>query len=131
MARSKSGQGLIEILAGSIILIGLGWLGLDVATIVLANSSNDGLAKSAARAAANQADKYTATEAANKCIKHFATGGVITKVGLEGDIDYQSKKNVVVRTTMQVRPPVTFPGFELITFHAQAVEPIVADPADL
>lgn len=131
MTKRNSGQGLVEVLVGATILIALGWFGLDAAAIVLANSANDGLAKSAARAAANQGDSQSASTAANGCIKHFATGGVIAKVEMEGSIDYQPKKEVVVRTVMEVKPPVSFPGFEIITFHAQAVEPIVADPADL
>jgi Tfp pilus assembly protein PilV len=129
--RTQRGQGLIEILVGSIVLIALGWLGLDTAAIVLANSANDGLAKSAARAAANQIDQGAAQEAAKKSIDHFAKSGVITSVKMEGNIDYSPKKQVVVKTVMEVKPPVSFLGFETITFHAQAVEPIVGTPADL
>ncbi len=129
--RAKSGQGLIEVLVGGIVLITVGWFGLDLAAIVMANSTNDGLAKSAARAAANQVDKKAAGEAANQCITHFASAGIITKVKMDGDISYEPNKAVAVRTVMEVRPPVGFPGFETITFHAQAVEPIVGVPADL
>ena len=129
--KRTSGQGLIEVLVGSLILITLAWLGLDVATLVLAGTANDGLAKSAARAAANQMTKQGASDAAQKCINHFATSSIITKVGMIGDLQYQDKKEVVIKTEMQVRPPASFPGFEVITFRAQAVEPIGANPADL
>jgi hypothetical protein len=129
--RSRKGQCFVEALVGSMVVIPIALAGLDFTVLVLTNSANDDLAKNAARAAANQAKKADATTAAQQYIDKFPTSPIILNVKLSGAVDYQDDKQVAVNTEMTVHLPVGFQGFDTLKFHAQAVEPVVAKPADV
>ena len=129
--RGQKGQSTIEALVGSMLLIPICLLGINAVTCVLTNSVNDNLAKSAARAAANQQSKVAAEDAAKQCISHFPKSAIILDVQLADAITYVDKKHVAVKTTMQIKLPASFAGFDKLQFNAQAVEPIVGVPADV
>lgn len=127
----RHGQSLIEVIVGSFMLIPIALFGVDMTAIVLANTANDNLAKSAARAAANQDSREKAQAAARSCIGEFQKSAMIVDVQLSDGLSYQKDKSVVVKTRMTVKLPAAFQGFDLIKFEAQAVEPVLALPADV
>jgi Flp pilus assembly protein TadG len=129
--RTKKGQCFIEMIVGSMVLIPVCLVGLDFVALVLANSMNDSLAKSAARAAANQQTKPAAQAAALQVVSAFPISTMINDIKLTSPIDYNGKDKVAVNTTMTVRLPAPFPGFNQFDFRAQAVEPIVGKRADI
>lgn len=129
--RSHRAQSSIEVILGSLVLITLTLFGLDLSVIVLANTANDSLAKSAARAAANQGSRLQAMDAAKQCVSEFKTSVLIVDVKMSGDFSYEEKRGVLVKTIMTVKVPVSFSGMELVKFEAQAAEPVVASPADV
>ncbi len=150
--RRPLAQSIIETVVGIIFLIPIVLFLFDVAVLVLSNTANDNLAKSAARAAASATDgsgKGNGTDA-NKAAKaiadNFATSPIIQKSGesfVTGfDWNGGSGNNiksgeeispapgegqVAVITTMKVVLPVPFPFLPSSTdFKAKAVEPIVS-----
>lgn len=129
--RRRKGQSLVEVLVGSFVLIPIALFGIDLSAVVLANTANDSLAKSAARAAANQGNQRDALAAARQCVLNFQTSPVIVDVRMDGDMTYDERNLVVVKTIMTVKMPVAVAGMETIKFEAQAVEPVVAAPADV
>ena len=129
--KSKLGQCLIEVMIGSMLLIPIALLGVDLSAIVLANSANDSLVKSAARAAANQGNRQEAERAAADCVAGFRTSELILNVRMSGDFAYDASHTVLVKTIMTVKLPVGLKGFETVKFEAQAVEPVLAAPADV
>lgn len=130
--RRNRGTSIIEVLIGSIFFVPIALFALNLVTIVMTTQINDHLAKDAARAAANQVSQAEAKDAALKTLSQFQTSSVVQKVSME-EIAYDSSSNgqVQVRTSIEVRFPVPFPGFESRKFVAQSVEPIVGTPTPL
>ncbi|MBX9573990.1 MAG: hypothetical protein K2X77_34155 [Candidatus Obscuribacterales bacterium] len=129
--RRSRGQSLVEVLVGSMVLIPIALFGIDLCVIVLANTANDSLAKTAARAAANQGSRQEANAAASKCVDQFKKSSLIVDVQLSQDFNYEKSKEVIVKTRMTVKLPAGVQGFDLLKFDAQAVAPVVAAPADV
>src|SRR5262245_8731596 len=131
MHRSRRhGQGIVEMVMGGIVLVMICLLGIDLITLVLANSTNDTLAKSAARAAANQESQTCAQQAAQRVVAGFAKSAIINDVELSAPVSY-GQVQVSVETKMLVSVPAPLPGVGQLTFHAKAVEPIVGTKANI
>jgi Flp pilus assembly protein TadG len=138
MRRRRRGQSIIETVVGIIFLIPLVLFLLDVSVLVMAQTANDNLAKSAARAAASATNgpgglgnSTVARAAADRVLNDFALSSIITtkRIPPNGFLyDTSSPGNVIVETRIDVRPPVAFPGFTVFNFRARATEPIVALP---
>ena len=151
--RKPLAQSIIETVVGIIFLIPIVLFLFDVAVLVLSNTANDNLAKSAARAAASATDASgkgngdDANKAAVAIADNFATSPIIQKSGgsfvtgfeWNGGSGNASVKSgeaitptpgdgqVAVITTMKVVLPVPFPFLPSSTdFKAKAVEPIVS-----
>lgn len=117
---------MIEVMAVAMLLVPIALFMLDLLVIVAANNINDTAAKNAARAAANQSDQGAAQLAAQKALETVQTSGLISKLQLDGNVQYSaSKEDVQVQTRMEVSLPVPFPGYDKIEFVAKAVEPIL------
>ena len=156
VARSRRtvGQSIIETVVGIIFLIPIVLFLFDVAVLVLSNTANDNLAKSAARAAASatdgsgKGDGDEAEKAAKSIANNFAESPLIKKsdgtdfvtgfhwnggtgnksvTGGEAITPAPGDGQVAVITTMRVFLPVPFPFLpEKQDFKAKAVEPIVS-----
>ncbi len=123
--RRKRGQALIEAVCIAMILIPLALCLLDCLVLVIANSMNDGCAKSAARSAANQSDEPTALKAAKDVVSALHTSAIITHVAMPGFFYDINSGKVSVMTQIVVHLPMPFPGFSDLTFQAKDVEAIV------
>lgn len=134
--RKQRAQSIIETVVGIIFLIPLVLFLLDVSVLVMAQTANDNLAKSAARAAASATagpgqlgNATVGIAAAQRVVNEFATSSIITQKQMTPAPDYNTATgNVTVSTQITVVPPVTFPGFASFQFRARATEPIVALP---
>lgn len=134
--RRGRGQSIIETVVGIIFLIPIVLFLLDVSVLVMAQTANDNLAKSAARAAASATPSPgqpgtagAGQSAAQRVLNNFATSSIITsKTMTQFDYDSGGTGNVTVGTQIVVRPPVVFPGFSQFNFNARATEPIVSIP---
>ena len=129
--RTGRAQSLVEVLVGSIALIPIALIGIDLCVVVFANTANDSLAKTAARAAANQGSRQEANAAAVKCVDQFGKSSLILDVQLSQDFNYEKDKEVVVKTRMTVKLPAAPQGFDVLKFDAHAVAPVLAAPADV
>lgn len=130
----RRGQSIIETVVGIIFLIPIVLFLLDVSVLVMAQTANDNLAKSMARAAASATSSTglgtsaAGSSAANRVLNAFTTSSIIT-TKTRTDFDYNANTgNVTVGTRITVIPPVQFPGFSSFQFVARATEPIVALP---
>lgn len=127
MSRNRRGQSFIEAVCAAFIIIPLALCLLDLIVLVVANSMNDTAAKNCARAAANQPDGGKAFDAANKAVNSFHSSALVQSLVLQ-KMDYPDPDNadaVSCTTRMKVHMPMPWPGLEIITFDAKAVEPIV------
>jgi hypothetical protein len=125
ISRKARGQALIEAVCTAMILIPLALCMLDILVLIVANSMNDSCAKSAARSAANQADKPTALAAAKIAVSSLHTSAIITNVSMPGFLYDTGSGKVTVQTQIGVHLPMPFPGFTDMTFEAKDVEAIV------
>ncbi len=151
----KSGQTIVETVVGILFMIPIVLFLLDIGVLVLANTSNDNLAKSVARAAAsaidtsssqgsapagytaalNAADRFNESAIISKTGSSFVTGYCWNGLGTE-DKQGTSWPNAVpapnigdvgVVTAMTVHLPVPFPFLpNSVDFQAKAVEPVVS-----
>jgi Flp pilus assembly protein TadG len=123
LKRTNRGTSLIEVAIAGMILIPLALCMLDLLVFVTTSSINEGAAKTAARAAANQKDQASAFAAAQKALNDYqpTTVATITLINCTWSDD-----KVVVQTQVQVRLPVPFPGITQETVMAQATEPVVS-----
>ena len=128
---SRTGSGLIETVAGCMIIIPILLFLVDCAAVVVAQTSNDALAKHACRAAAECTDAVSGAAAATAVITQYNSGhptlttnAQCTTVG-SGTGGWQDVK---VNTTLTVVMPVPIPfsGINNLTFQAQAAEPVVS-----
>lgn len=133
--RKQRAQSIIETVVGIIFLIPLVLFLLDVSVLVMAQTANDNLAKSAARAAASATagpgqlgNAGVGIAAAQRVVNEFATSSIITQKQMTNPDYNLGTGNVTIGTQITVVPPVTFPGFSSFQFRAQATEPIVALP---
>ena len=155
LSKPQKGQSIVETVVGIIFLIPIVLFLLDIAVLVMANTANDNLAKSVARAAASAKDSSSgegtaqaAVNAARTTADTMAESSIINKPGgsfltgfcwnQDGTPNTQgtswpssspqpSTGNVAVVTTMKVKVPVPFPFLPSeIDFHAKAVEPVVS-----
>ncbi len=154
--RATKAQSLIETVAGIIFMVPIALFLFDIAVLVMANTANDNLAKTVARAAASAKDVGTnegtpaaGFTAATQTANTFAESGLIAKPSTgsflagyswngTGTADSQGSSwpaslpppnvgDVGVVTSMQVKLPVPFPFLpSTIDFQAKAVEPIVS-----
>lgn len=128
--RNKTGMCIIETVVGAAVLVPICLFGLDILTIVLAESINEHLAKDAARSAANQASLTTAESAARNKVKEFRLSAIISSASVD-KLDYSSGKQVSVQTKIDVKLPAPFPFFEKTTLFARSTEAVVGTPAAL
>lgn len=125
--KRRKGSAFVEALGAAIVLIPIALIVLDLLVMVITNSFNDSAAKNAARAAANQKEPAAAINAADKSLKAFKPNAIMPELKMV-DIFYNDKDGTVkVLTEMKVNLPVPFPGYQQLTFRAQALEPIVGD----
>lgn len=125
--RRNSGSAFVEALGAAVVLIPIALIVLDLMVMVITNSFNDSAAKNAARAAANQKEFASAFNAADKSLKAFKPNAIMPELKMV-DMTYNDKDGTVkVLTQMKVNLPVPFPGYQQLTFRAQALEPIVGD----
>jgi hypothetical protein len=123
--RKPRGDALIEAVTIAMVLVPIALCLLDCIVLVLANNMNDTAAKNAARAAANQPDKPAAQAAAAKALESFNKSSIVESIEI-ASLKYPANKDkVTVRTRMEVRLPIPFPGYSHVTFMAKDVEPIV------
>jgi hypothetical protein len=132
MRNRDIGQSLVEVAVGMLVLVPVALFLLDVGALVLAQTSNDTLAKNAARAAAEQPDEAKAKAASKDVVDKFGLSTIVSeRPTLE--MTYNNGQDVIVRTTMKVKliVPVPFvPQLDNPTFTAQAREAIVATLAE-
>lgn len=122
--RAKKGVSLIEAALGSLILIPIALLIVDLIAIVIANSMNDTAAKNCARAGANQPNINAAALAGEKALATFQQSGIVKSLVMD-DMTYADGGVCTATTIMVMRVPVPFPGFSEMTFNAKATEPVV------
>jgi hypothetical protein len=129
--RKSRGEALISVGAGALLLISLAFFGLDLISLVLVNSANDRLARNAARAAANQQDQASASQAAAQVVQDFQTSMIVPMVQL-ATFNYTADQQVTVITSMNVKIPCGLPWVpNYVTFQAKDTEAIVGVPATL
>lgn len=127
-ARNRNGQCAIELVIGLVCFVPITMFLIDVFSAVAMSSINDTLAKTAARAAANQQTQFLASGAAQHALNRFPVQehGLIREVQLVS-VDYQANNKVTVRVAIQTALPAPLPFLNgTPRFVAQAVEPIVA-----
>jgi len=110
------------------ILIPIALLGIDLMTLVLANSANDTLCKNCARAAANAKDSGSGMAAAVQIVQDFKNSAIIEKVGFDTSkfVYNDGKGAVITETVMLVNLPVVLPGMTpQVLFRARASQPVV------
>gem|GEM_PF-1748109 len=145
----------MELLGGLIVIIPIALFLIDVAIILTCNVTNIDICKRAARAAASvlnnqgQPDAQTAMKTANEVVSNFTTSATITGVtmsyfqwtdnngnstnGGSGSLPPNAATpqagEVMVCTTMTVKPPVPFPFLpQQLSMVSQSIQPIVGLP---
>jgi Flp pilus assembly protein TadG len=126
----RSGQSLIETLAGMIFLIPLALFSYDLTYIIIASESNERLAENAARSAANNPTSLAAQKAAQQAVDNFNDNSNKNHVILESFI-FDDNGQVSLITQMQIALPVPLASWSQVTTSAHAVVPIVAYPAPM
>src|SRR5579871_538903 len=125
----RSGQSLVETVAGIVILVPLGLFSYDLTFIMVANESNEKLADNAARAAANHADIASAQQAAQEAIDDFQQSSHYGKVGLTNfDYDPANTGQISLTTQLDTNLPVCFGSWKTISINAKGVQPIIGIP---
>jgi Flp pilus assembly protein TadG len=119
------GQSLVEALTGLIIIIPLALFAFDVAVMAASSQNTNHLAAEAARAAGDQLNSGDALQAAQAALKGSTSNNVTIK-----NFNYNEQAGTIHLTVnLQVNLPVPFGPLSQVNFSAQAVEPIVAQPA--
>lgn len=123
-----SGQSLLETVVGALILIPLALMCVDALAVINANHSNQELAQTAARAAANNADHDAARKIAEQTVSDFAKSNLISNVSI-ASFDFNAPlKLVTVSLSMTVNVPVPLPFASSVRLSASSTQPIVALP---
>ncbi|MDR3612525.1 MAG: hypothetical protein P4L53_03110 [Candidatus Obscuribacterales bacterium] len=130
--RSVTGASLIEAAAGLVILVPLVLALIDISAIVIAQTSNDALAKHAARQAATQTSFALRQQAAQAVVTAYGASSLCSSPQM---LSYSepnsgqaiSKQTVKVTTQIVCNLPVPIPlgGPSTQTFQACDVEPLV------
>ncbi len=129
--RSRKGVSLIETLAGMMVLIPLGLVALDLSTLIATQNIQERVVEDAARAAGNQVDQNSASQAAKNSIDSFKPQSLILSITMENCNYNSASGQVAVTTVMNVKLPIPCGDFNIITLRADSLEPIVAMPAPL
>lgn len=129
--KRNKGQSLIETLVGLSILIPLALFSVDIVALVNSSHMNEEWAETAAKAAARQNDSRMARETAEKCVMQAPLSDLIKSVRVNEVKFDPVEGHVKVTTLMEVKLPISFPNFEVVTFRHQAIQPIVSTQAPL
>lgn len=142
--RSKQAQSVVEMVAGTMILVPLVLFLLDIGTLVVANYINDDYCCRAARAAASQKDKDAALASVKGVLSKLQTSQIITNMELmdpiaanptpSDDIDFDNKVpgTVIVSTRIAANLPVPIPFLPdtMARFVTRSSLPITSKKAD-
>lgn len=127
----KRGQSLIETLVGLAILIPLALFAIDIVALVNSSHMNEEWAETAAKAAARQAGSRMARETAEKAVMQVQLSQIVQSIRVAEVKFDPAEGHVAVTTLMDVKLPISFPGFEVVTFRHQAIQPIVSTRAPI
>jgi hypothetical protein len=142
--KRKVAQSVVEMVAGTMVIIPIALFLLDIGTLVVANYINDDLCTRAARAAANQSTATEAAASAKRVLEKLNTSetGILTELksmSADGsstsdlgfvDYDSSSQGHVVASTRISVKLPVPFPFLpDNAKFTSRSCLPIVAQKA--
>ncbi|HEY9715509.1 MAG TPA: hypothetical protein V6C72_18690 [Chroococcales cyanobacterium] len=129
MRRSPKGSALIESIVGiAIIFVPLVLFATDLAVMFQAAHANEEFAEQLARLCSTVPDKNNAVRACTEVIRQYQTPPNVISLyfsNLEFDLGTQQ---VSLTTTMVIKMPVPFPGYDRVTVSANAVQPIVSIP---
>lgn len=92
---------------------------------------NEEWAETAAKAAARQMDSRMARETAEKCVMQVPLSDLVQSVRVNEVKFDPAEGHVKVTTLMEVKLPISFPNFEVVTFRHQAIQPIVSTRAPI
>lgn len=123
--RRRIGSGFIEAVLVGMVLILIALAAVDLFAFVSAVSLNDGAAKIAARAAANQSNQNDATAAAQQALADYQSNG-LASISLKACTWNQDR--VVVQTSVEVHLPVPCPNLGDKPMVSQDTEPVLAVP---
>ena len=125
---SRRGATLIEAAVGLTFLIPVVLFLIDICSLALAQTSNDSLAKHAARIAATQATQQARQTSAQLVVNSFKKTALIDSANLVEYTEPQAGQTVQVKTQIVCHLPVALPFMGLATqpFQAVAVEPVTA-----
>ena len=124
--RKKRGTSIVETAAGLFIIIPIVLFLFDVAAAVLAQTANDSMCKSAARAAAETINSGQAQAAAQSAIDNFPAAGYIRSKRLFRPVDYRGTSvTVVTEIVCQFPVPIPFGGPSKMNFVTDMTEPLV------
>ncbi len=127
VSRRKRGTSIVETAAGLFILIPIVLFLFDVAAAVLAQTANDSMCKSAARAAAETDTAGKAQAAAQTAVDKFPAAGYIKSKRLFKPVVYDPTSSVTVVTEIvcQFPVPIPFGGPSKMNFVTDMTEPVV------
>ncbi len=124
--RRRRGTSIVETAAGLFIIIPIVLFLFDVAAAVLAQTANDSMCKSAARAAAETDTQPKAQAAAQTAIDNFPAAGYIRSKRLFRPVDYRgSSVTVVTEIICRFPVPIPFGGPSQMNFVTDMTEPVV------
>lgn len=125
--RKTIGGAIVETVAGLFILVPLVLFLIDGIAMVLAQTTNDALAKKCARAAASQKDNGTATAAVSQVISGFSSPVIQNAQCSITAFDPQGTVSVQTQITFSFPVQVPFVGATTQNFVADATEPVVGN----
>lgn len=127
----RRGQSLIETLVGLSILIPLALFAVDIVALINGSHLNEEWAETAAKAAARQNDSRMAREIAEQAIMQVPLSAVVQSVRVDEVKFDPTEGHVRVTTLMDVKLPISFPNFEVVTFRHESIQPIVSTRAPI
>jgi len=113
---------------GALVLIPLALMSVDAMAVINANHSNQELAQTAARAAANNITADAAQKIAEQTVSNFAKTNLIPNVSIASFQFDPAQKLVTVSVSMTVTIPVPLPWTSSVKLTASSTQPIVALP---
>ena len=126
--RGVRGGALIETVAGLAIFIPIVLFLVDVVAMVLAQTANDALAKSCARAAAGKADQAAGQTAVDDIRSHYTS--TMLQVNSATITEFNDVVRVETKALFTFPVPVPLFGISSQNFTAEAVEPVVGKLAN-
>lgn len=121
--REGRGQSIIEAVTAAIVIVPIALCLFDLLVVIIGKSMNDTACKNAARAAANQPDGNSATQAALVSLTAVHSP-LLNNIKLQ-NLEYNANVSVTCMTRASVHLPVPFPGYSDLIVDTQDVEPIV------